>query len=112
MMVIYGALVVAHMLCWALVLGANIATLRSGKVYRGTLHGALGAFVTGVAVAAMALTHVVARHPDPAKLGVKLVISALVVVLAYLGERKPERKLALPVVVATTINVIVAVMWH
>jgi hypothetical protein len=88
---LYDALVVLHLVGWAIVLGGYIATVRQPAVYKGTLHGALTALVTGVALVILAETvDSLGKDPSAAKMIVKMVLACAVTGLAYVGQKKGD----------------------
>lgn len=110
---LYNVLLVLHLIGWAIVLGGWFATLKSPGVYRGTLHGALTALVTGILMVGIASSSDEVHDPDNAKVAVKLVIALVVTVLAFVARRKgtdvaPWTKYAIGAL--TIVNVCIAVL--
>lgn len=111
---LYDVLLVLHLVSWAIVLGGWIATLRQPGVYRGTLHAALGALVTGIAMVGIASSSEAVDDPDNTKIAVKLLVALVVVILAFGARRKGDDA---PVGVKhaigalTLVNICVAVLW-
>lgn len=118
MTLVYQLLLVLHLIGWAIVLGGVLASLRSPGIYVGTFHGALTAFVTGVAMVGLASADLAGREPDHAKIAVKLVIALIVVVLTYLAIRRTKRDEAVSpgakgaIAALTVANVAIAVLWR
>lgn len=101
-------LLLLHLLSWALVLGLSVGFLRRREVPKGLMYGAIGALVTGLLIVGVReMQDVDVNH---LKVGIKLVIAAVVTVLAVRAERKPggERLLA-PVAGLTVLNMAIAV---
>ena len=88
MEILYNVVLVLHLVGWAIVLGGWFATLKDPGVYRGTLHGALTALVTGLVMVGIASASDAVHDPDNAKVGAKLLIALVVTVLAVLARRK------------------------
>ncbi|MGO1316776.1 MAG: hypothetical protein ACTMIR_07055 [Cellulomonadaceae bacterium] len=117
MTVLYDALLVLHLVGWAIVLGGWLATLRSPGIYVGVFHGALTALVTGLAMVGLASAGLAGREPNHVKIAVKLVLALVVTVLAYLATTKSKRGEKVPagekstIGALTLVNVVVAVFW-
>ena len=88
MELLYNVVLVLHLVGWAIVLGGWFATLKDPGVYRGTLHGALTALVTGLIMVGIASASDAVHDPDNAKVGAKLVVALVVTILAVLARRK------------------------
>jgi hypothetical protein len=88
---LYDALVVLHLVGWAIVLGGHIATVRQPGIYKGTLHGALTALVTGLALFLLAETaDSLDKDLSVAKMTIKIVLACAVTALAYIGQKKGD----------------------
>lgn len=115
MHVLYGLLVVLHLIGWAIVLGGSLVTLRDGRLPAGAWHGALTALVTGLVMVGLRSAEVGdLTPPDNAKIAVKLLVALVVTVLVWFGRRQPERtdkRLVGAVLGLTAANVVVAVLW-
>ena len=88
MELLYDLLLVLHLVGWAIVLGGWFATLKDPGVYRGTLHGAATALVTGILMVGIASSSDAVHDPNTTKVAVKLVVALVVVTLAVLARRK------------------------
>ncbi len=111
---VYDLLVVLHLVGWAIVLGGCLVTLREPALPKGAWHGILTALVTGLALAALALSGTAGHEPPVAKLVVKLVLTLVVAGLIAYGRRRPEavtRGLVGAVTGVTVATVAVAVLW-
>lgn len=113
---VYGLLVVLHLVGWAIVLGGALVTLRTSELPKGALHGALTALVTGLVMVGLRSAEVGdLEPPDNAKIAVKLVVALVVTALVWYGSRKPEkvtRGFVGGVIGLTLVNVLVAVLWR
>ncbi|WP_159806810.1 hypothetical protein [Cellulomonas citrea] len=115
MSIVFGVLVVLHLLGWAIVLGGTLVNMRSGLIAKGVLHGALTALLTGLILAVLA--GATATADDPViwpKLIVKLVVALVVCALVWWGGRREKAGTPLVGAVAglTFVNVVIAVMWR
>lgn len=112
--VVYGILVVLHLLGWAMVFGGALAGLRSATLSPGVLHGVLTALLTGIVLTGLASAGVVERDLDNGKIGVKLVVALAVTALVVVGRRRgatvPKGLLG-GIVGLTALNVAIAVLW-
>ncbi|QGQ18736.1 hypothetical protein GC089_05085 [Cellulomonas sp. JZ18] len=112
--VVYGILVVLHLLGWAMVFGGALAGMRTATLNPGVLHGILTALLTGILLTGLASADVVDRDVDTTKIAVKLVVALAVTVLVVLGRRQGEKvtKGWLGAIAGlTALNVAVAVLW-
>jgi hypothetical protein len=112
--IVYGILVVLHLLGMAMVVGGWLATVRVPKVVPGMLHGALTTLVSGLIMVGLRESGVVDKPDlDQAKIGVKLVVALIVTVLIILaGRRSGEAKRLVPAAAGLAIlNVLIAVLW-
>lgn len=101
--------VVLHMICWAVALGTWVASARTRVPNKGTAHAAAGALVFGIVLAALVS---IAYDPNHMKLGIKLIVAIIAVVLAYIADRKGEQTPSavwFGIPTAIIVNVIVAV---
>lgn len=102
-------LVVLHLICWAVALGTWVAAARTRRPNPGMSHAVAGAVVTGLVLAALVS---IVGDPNHMKLGVKLLIGVVALVLAYLAKKKgPETSSAVwfGIPTAIVLNVIIAV---
>ena len=102
-------LVLLHLASWAIVLGLSVGFLRKAEVPRGLMHAAISALVTGLLIVGVReMQDVDVNH---LKVGVKLVIAAVIAVLAVRAERKAGgEKLLAPVAGLTALNMAIAVL--
>ena len=114
--IVYGLLLVLHLVGWAIVLGGCLVTLRKPELPKGALHGALTALVTGVVMTGLRAAEVGdLEPPDNAKIAVKLVVAVVVTGLIWFGTRRPDRVsrgLVGATLGLTLLNVLVAVLWR
>lgn len=106
---LYVALLFLHLVSWAIILGAWIATMKKPGLYKGIPHAALTAFVTGVLMVGVA--EMGGADMNHMKIGIKLLISLVIVVLAFVAKKKGEeapRALITSIGVLTVINVLIA----
>jgi len=105
--------VILHILGWAMVLGAAVATMKSPKVTAGMFHGALTALVGGVLAVAVWEMGEFAREPNHVKIGVKLLVTIVIAVLVFLGKRKESVSTGYLGTIAglTVANIAIAVIW-
>ncbi len=101
-------LVLLHFLSWALVLGLSVGFLRRGEVPKGLMHGAISALVTGLLIVGVwEMRDLDVNH---VKVAIKLVLAAVIAVLAVRAERRPGGDgLLAPVAGLTVLNMVIAV---
>ena len=113
--VVYGVLVVLHLLGWAMVFGGVLAGMRSATLNPGTFHGVLTALVTGIALVGIASAGLAGHEPNNVKVGVKLVVALAVTALVVVGRRRPElvtKGYLGGIAGLTALNVAIAVLWR
>lgn len=91
---LYHAVLVLHLLGWAIVIGGYLATVRQPGLFRGTFHGAATALVTGIVMVGMAESIDSLGKTDSinmAKIAVKLLIALTVTILAFLAQRRGDQ---------------------
>ena len=114
MNVVYGVLVVLHLLGMAMVVGGWLAGVREPKIIPGMLHGALTTLVSGLIMVGLREGGAVHKPElDHVKITVKLLIALVVTVLiVVLGRRRnAPRELVHAVGGLTVLNVVIAVLW-
>lgn len=108
--IVYSLVVVIHMLCWAMILGLAVAGMMKNQVFKGTMHSALGALVTGILI--VGLREMMDLDVNHMKIGIKLGVAAVITVLAVMAERKRGgEKMLAPIAGLTVVNVMLAVIW-
>jgi len=113
--IVYNLLVVLHLLGMALLVSGIVTRWlgpaeQSGKIM---LWGASAQVVTGLALAGLASAGVAGGGVIHMKIGVKLVIAVVVLVLAHILWRRPDtgRGIFHALAGATLVNVVIASMW-
>lgn len=89
MSIVFGILLVLHLVGWALGLGGAVFGMRSQQLLPGTLHGVLTAVVTGILLVGVAeMSGLDVNHM---KIGIKLVVALVVAFLTFFVARRPEK---------------------
>ena len=105
----------AHLVGFAVLLGASVAQYLSGalRINTAMLAGAATQVITGVLLAAP-IRDDDDPEPDPVKLGVKLVIAVSIFIMVYLPRRKSavNRGHFLAIVGMTLLNAAIATFWR
>ncbi|MEZ5117278.1 MAG: hypothetical protein R2737_13510 [Candidatus Nanopelagicales bacterium] len=113
---VYNLVLVLHFLGLASLIGGFLVQMSAEDkgVNPAMLHGALTQLVTGLIMVGMAETDLVDEDLDMAKIGTKLAIAAVVVVLAFVGRRRqpPQVGLWAAIGLLGIANVVIAVLWH
>ncbi|MEE6280704.1 hypothetical protein [Georgenia sunbinii] len=113
MTILYNVLLVLHLVGWAIVLGGTVTNIRKPRIAPGVLHGALTALVTGILMVGVAEA-ALDTDINHMKIGIKLVIAAIVTVLVILaGRRKdgPTSGAVGAIAGLTVVNIAIAVLW-
>lgn len=116
---VFDAVVVLHFVGLALLLGAFLVQLNSTEktVTRWMWDGAMLQVVTGLLMVGLvsggALGEAAKDYIDNNKIAVKLGITVVIVVLAYIGKRRPAPQVRLWAAIGllTLANVVIAVFW-
>lgn len=116
MTVVYNILLVLHFVGLASLLGGFLVQMRSPEkvVNASMLHGALTQLVTGVLMVGLLESGAVNDEaPNMGKIMSKLIIVAVITVLAFVGRRKagPQTALWATIGALTLVNVLIAVFW-
>ena len=111
---LYHVLVVLHFVGWAIVLGGYFASMRTPALSKGVFHGAATAAVAGILMVGVAEMGGLWDDGGPSmtKIGIKLVISLVIAVLAFLAVKKGDKvspALKHSIGALTLVNIIVAV---
>jgi hypothetical protein len=105
----------AHLIGFALLLGGAVMQYLSGKlrINPAMLWGSIIQVLTGIALAAP-LRGGGDAEPSPVKLGVKLVIAILILVMVFVPRKRAEVNKGhfIAIVVLTLVNAAVAVFWR
>ena len=109
---LYNVFLFLHLVAWAIILGGWIATMRKPGLYKGIPHAALTALVTGLLMVGVA--EMSDGHVNNTKIGIKLVITLVIVILAFkgkkMGERAP-RALVMSIGALTVVNILIALFF-
>lgn len=113
MAILYGVVVVLHLVGMAGVVGGWLSTVRTPRIVPAMVHGALTALVTGIALVGLAYPVFGADSVDNAKITVKLVVALVVAVLVWVNRRRDDIPKGLLHLVGglALLNVAVAVLW-
>lgn len=113
MEIVYGIVLILHLIGWALVLGGAVYGLRESKMNKGMLHGILTALIAGLIMMGLGSAGVAGPDPNNIKLGVKLVIALVVTAMVIVGGRreKVSKGFLGGIVGLTVVNVAIAVLW-
>ncbi|MBD7993795.1 hypothetical protein H9639_00550 [Arthrobacter sp. Sa2CUA1] len=112
---LHSFLVFLHILGAAMIVGLWIARIKNPTVLPGQFHAALLQLVTGILL--VGLNEMGDGDVNQIKVGVKLLITLVVAVLAFIGQRKYKkdepvsRTLANGVGILAVVNIAVATMW-
>jgi hypothetical protein len=116
MIIVYNIMVFLHIVGAAMIVGIWIGNMKKPTVHPRQFDGAALQILTGIAM--MGLIPALDMDANYAKLGVKLAIALVVVVLAFIGRRKfkkgePISKgLAHSVGGLALLNVAIATLWN
>lgn len=112
MNIVYGILVVIHLIGWAIVFGGALANFRAPQIPKGMLHGILTALISGILIVGLAeMTDGSVNH---VKIGIKLVVALVVTAMVILGARDQKKVTAGylgGIAGLTALNVAIAVLW-
>ncbi|HEX8347588.1 MAG TPA: hypothetical protein VF657_23065 [Actinoplanes sp.] len=105
----------AHLIGFALLLGGAIVQFVSGKlrINPGMLWGSIIQVVTGLALSAP-LRGGGDDEPSPVKLGVKLLLAVLILIMVFVPRKRAEmnRGHFIGIIALTLINAAVATFWR
>lgn len=114
MEIVYGIVLVLHLIGWALVLGGAIYGLRETTMNKGMLHGILTALIAGIVMVGLGSAGVAGPEPNNMKIGIKLIIALVVTAMVLYGNRNSEKvsKGYLGGIAGLTVaNIAIAVLW-
>lgn len=113
MTLLYGVLVVLHLVGMAGVVGGWLSTVRHPRVVPAMVHGALTSLVTGLLLVGLAYPVFGGEGIDNAKTTVKLVVALVVAVLVWVNRRRDSipRGLLHGIGLLALLNTGVAVLW-
>ncbi|MBD8045004.1 hypothetical protein H9638_14425 [Arthrobacter sp. Sa2BUA2] len=112
---LHNFLVFLHILGAAMIVGIWISRIKNPTVMPGQFHAALLQLLTGILLVGM--NEMGDGDINYAKIAVKLTITVVVTVLAFIGQRKYKkdqpvsRTLANGVGILAVVNIAVATMW-
>jgi len=109
----YNLVLIVHFIGLASVVGGFLVQMRSAEkgVNPAMWHGALTQLVTGVIL--VGLAEMQDQDVDHAKIGVKLALTVVITVLAFIGRKKPLPQTAFWGIIGgvSIVNIIIAVLW-
>ena len=115
MTILYNVIVVLHFIGLASLLGGFLVQISSSDkgVNPAMLHGALTQLVTGLLLLTFLETGLVDEEFDRTKLTVKLLITIVITILAFVGRRRTPPQVGLwgAIGALTLVNVVLAVFW-
>jgi hypothetical protein len=113
MEIAYNLILILHFIGLASVVGGFLVQMRSAErgVNPAMWHGALTQLVTGVIL--VGLAEMQDEDVDHAKIGVKLAITLVITVLAFVGRKKPLPQTGMWVAIGalSIANIFIAVLW-
>ena len=114
---VYNLLVIFHFIGLASVVGGFLVQMKSPAkgVNPAMIHGALTQLVTGVAMVGLVESGVVADEEiDSNKIAVKLGITLIITVLAFVGRKKTPPQVAFwgAIGALSITNIVIAVLWN
>jgi hypothetical protein len=118
MEILRNVTLVLHFIGFAVIIGgvlAEIPGIKAGaaKLNSGILHGSWLMLITGLALVGIAYGRGFGEYVDNAKIGVKLAVLVVIVVIALINKKKDRvAGWVLPTIGALTVlNIILAVFW-
>jgi hypothetical protein len=113
MEIAYNLILILHFIGLASVVGGFLVQMRSAErgVNPAMWHGALTQLVTGVIL--VGLAEMQDEDVDHAKIGVKLAITLVITVLAFVGRKKPLPQTGMWAAIGalSIANIFIAVLW-
>ncbi len=110
----YNLVLIVHFIGLASVVGGFLVQMKSPEkgVNPAMWHGALTQLVTGVIL--VGLAEMQDWDVDHAKIGVKLALTAVITVLAFIGRKKPLPQIAFWGIIGgvSIVNIVIAVLWQ
>lgn len=113
MAVVYGVLVVLHLIGMAGVVGGWMVAVREPRVLTAMVHGSLTALVTGILLVGLSYPVFDGDNIDNYKITLKLVVALVVAVLVWVNRRRDAVPKGLLHLIGglALLNVAVAVLW-
>jgi hypothetical protein len=113
---VYNLIVVLHFIGLASVVGGFLVQMRSTDkgVNPAMLHGALTQLVTGILLVGLIEGGAVDDEIDMTKISVKLLITLVITVLAFIGRKKTGPQVAFWGAIGglAIVNIFIAVLWN
>jgi hypothetical protein len=115
--IVFNVIVVLHFIGLASLLGGFLVQMSSAQkgVNPAMLHGALTQLVTGLLMMGILEAGLLeGETANVTKLSVKLAITLIITILAFVGRRRPLPQVGFwgAIGALTLVNVILAVFWH
>lgn len=113
MAILYGVIVVLHLIGMAGVVGGWMVALRQPRILTAMVHGSLVALVTGLLLVGLSYPVFDGDNIDNAKITVKLVVALVIAVLVWVNRGKDAIPKGLLHLIGglAVVNVGVAVLW-
>jgi|SRR3954451_9701584 hypothetical protein len=116
MSIVYGLLVVLHLIGMASIVGSYLMVVRAPRFVPGFLHGALLQLVTGLVMVGLRDAKV---YDDPdgelnnTKIAVKLLLALVIAGLAWVNRKRDDTSAGLVHAIGglAVVEVLVAVLW-
>ena len=117
---VYNVLLVLHFIGLASVVGGFLVQMKSPDkgVNPAMLHGALTQLITGVLLVGIAEMSTNVPYEgfeiDHAKIGVKLLLTVVITVLAFVGRKRTPPQVGLwgAIGALSIVNILIAVFWN
>ena len=112
MNIVYNIFLLLHILSWAFMLGGWLATMKKPGLLKAFPHAALTALVTGLTMFVLKEMADGDAQTNHMKIGIKLLINLVIVVLAFIAQKKgadAPKGLITAIGGLTVVNIIVAV---
>lgn len=113
MALLYGFVVVVHLIGMAGVVGGWMSAVRQPRIVPAMVHGALTALVTGLLLVGLSYPVFGGDNIDNTKITVKLLVALVVAVLVWVNRRKTDVPKGLLHLIGglAVLNVAIAVLW-
>lgn len=110
--IVFGLLLILHLVGWAIVLGGVLTNLQQPRLATATWHGVLTALVSGLLM--VGLAEMGDGDVNNIKIAVKLVIALVLTVSIWRGRKQESvsRGFLLGIAAMTLVNIGVAVLWR